>query len=116
MKSKSDKESGQALVEFILILPIFLIIMLTILDFSNIAFKRYNLGNDLDTIVDMYEDNNLNLINSYALEKDIKISYGEEEYFTNVNVSKNIGVISPILAKILGKDYQITLSKKIYKG
>ena len=90
--------------------------MLTIIDFSNIAFKRYNLGNDLDTIVDMYEANNLNLINSYALENNIKISYGEEEYFTNVNVSKNVNVFSPILAGILGKDYEITLNKKIYKG
>ena len=90
--------------------------MLTIIDFSNIAFKRYNLGNDLDTIIDMYEDNNLNLINSYALENNIKISYGEEEYFTNVNVSKNVNVFSPILVGILGKDYEITLNKKIYKG
>ena len=116
MKSKRNKESGQALVEFILVLPIFLIIMMTILDFSNIAFKRYNLGNDLDTIIDMYEDNNLNLINNYALEKSIKISYGEEQYFTNVNVSKEINIFSSVLAKILGKNYQITLSKKIYKG
>jgi len=36
---------GQALVEFIIILPIFLLLIISIIDFGNIISKKYSLEN-----------------------------------------------------------------------
>ena len=41
---------GQALVEFILILPVFLMIILCMIDFGKIFYEKYALQNDLDLI------------------------------------------------------------------
>ena len=41
---------GQALIEFILILPILLIITIGIFDLFNIQNKKYELANELDYI------------------------------------------------------------------
>ena len=49
---KSNK--GQALVEFIMIIPIFIFILLAIVDFGNIIYQKYQLENNIDTIADMY--------------------------------------------------------------
>ena len=50
------KNRGQALVEFILIVPIFLLILLAIIDFGNIFKTKYDLQNDLDLIAELYKD------------------------------------------------------------
>ena len=46
---------GQALVEFVIILPILIFTCLAVFDLGNIIVKKYALENDLDTIVNMYE-------------------------------------------------------------
>ena len=48
---------GQALVEFVIIMPIFIFIVLAMFDLGNIIIKKYELENNLDTIVNMYEEN-----------------------------------------------------------
>ena len=107
---------GQALVEFIIIMPIFLLILITIIDYSNVIFKKYSLERDMDTISDMYKDNNLTLINNYASEKNIEVEYEEESNLTVINASMSVKVISPILSRVLGNPYTIKVSKSIYKG
>ena len=46
---------GQALVEFIIILPVALLLVLGVIDFGNIIYKKYTLENDLNTVVDLYQ-------------------------------------------------------------
>ena len=41
-------KKGQALIEFIIILPIFLILVMGIFDFGNIMYQRYKLENSFD--------------------------------------------------------------------
>ena len=106
---------GQALVEFIIILPIFLLLIISVIDFGNIISKKYSLENDLDTIVDMYNDNNYTSINNYIVDKDIEISYSSNNEFLNIKLTKNIKVISPMLNLIFGKTYEINVSRDIYE-
>ena len=56
---------GQALIEFILILPILLILTIGIFDLFNIQNKKYELANDLDYISELYINNKENEIEEY---------------------------------------------------
>lgn len=105
---------GQALVEFIAILPIFLLLIISVIDFGNIISKKYSLENDIDIISDMYKDGKYEDINQYLKEKKLSVSYDTDDELTNINLSKDIKVISPILNLIFGKTYEINVEKSIY--
>ena len=65
----------------IIILPVFLLIMLAVIDFGNIISKKYSLENSLDTVTDMYLSNGNNIdsndyISVEKAKKILKIKYG----------------------------------------
>lgn len=107
---------GQALVEFIIILPIFLLLLISVIDFGNIISKKYSLENDIDIVSDLYIKSKYEEINSYLNKKDIKVSYASEEDLITIKLSKNIKVMSPALNLIFGKNYNIDIEKSIYKN
>ena len=49
-KRDNMNKKGQALVEFILILPVLLLIVMAIIDIGNIFLNKYDLNKDLDTV------------------------------------------------------------------
>lgn len=111
-----EDNKGQALVEFIIILPIFLLLIMCVIDFGNIITKKYSLENDIDVISDMYKKAKYEEINDYISKKDILVSYDNEEDLLVINVSKNINITSPILNLVFGKNYVIDVEKSIYKN
>ena len=111
---KNDR--GQALVEFILILPIFLLLIMSIIDFGNIITKKYSLENDIDVISDLYKEEKYEDINKYIKDKKIEISYSNDDDFLKINISKNINITSPVLNLIFGRTYKIDIEKSIYKN
>ena len=103
---------GQALIEFVLILPIFILILFSVIDFGIIFNKKSNLENDsvdiinlfkngksLDEIVDIYKDNNIDVSND-----------GEYYKFT---ISTSINLITPGLNRILGDPYVIDVERVV---
>lgn len=110
-----NNNKGQALVEFIIILPIFLLLLISIIDFGNIITKKYSLENDIDIVSKMYQDKKYSQINDYLSSKDIKISYSKENDLTIINLDKELTIISPVLNLVIGKDYHITVEKSIYE-
>ena len=107
---------GQALVEFVIVLPIFLLLIISVIDFGNIISKKYSLENDVDVIADMYNDSKYEEINDYADNKDIKVSYSNEGELFVINLNKDVKVISPVVNAIVGKTYQVNVEKSIYKN
>ena len=107
---------GQALVEFVIVLPIFLLLIISVIDFGNIISKKYSLENDIDVIVDMYNDSKYEEINKYADNKDIKVSYSNEGELFVINLNKDVKVISPVVNAIVGRTYQVNAEKSIYKN
>lgn len=105
---------GQALVEFIIILPIFLLLIISVIDFGNIISKKYSLENEIDIISDMYNKEKYEDINAYTKEKDIIIKYENKNDLLVINLSKDIKIISPMLNLILGNTYEINVEKSIY--
>ena len=107
---------GQALVEFIIILPIFLLLIISVIDFGNIILKMYSLENDIDVITDMHRTKRNEEINNYISDKNIQINYNNKEDFLVIELSKDVKIISPMLNLVFGKTYKINVEKSIYKN
>lgn len=107
---------GQALVEFIIILPIFLLLIISVIDFGNVISKKYSLENDIDVITDMYKEKKYEEINTYVNNKGLSIKYNNDNELLNVVLTKDIKIISPMVNLILGKNYKINVEKSIYKN
>ena len=93
---------GQALVEFVLILPVFLLILFTIVDFGNFLAKKNQLETESTDIVLLLRNGKSaeEVAKSYSKLK-IEESVFEEKY-NKIKISENITLINPLLYKILG--------------
>ena len=107
---------GQALVEFIIILPIFLLLILSVIDFGNIISKKYSLENDIDVVVSLYKEEKSTEINNYIKKNNLKINFTNEGELFVIKLEKDVKVMSPMLNLIFGKTYQINVEKSIYKN
>ena len=107
---------GQALVEFIIVLPIFLLLLISVIDFGNIISKKYSLENDIDVASELYLNEEFDEINTYVKNKDIKINYSNDNSLVTIKLTKNIKIISPMLNIVFGKNYDIDVEKSIYKN
>ena len=109
------KNSGQALVEFIIILPVLLLIMIGMVDFGNIIYKKYNLESELDTVVDLYRHKRLIELEQYITEQEIDFQYENGNTFTKIILTKKIDIIAPGLNLILDSPYEVTVERVIYE-
>lgn len=103
---------GQALVEFVLILPIFIMILFVIVDFGMILNKKNELENiSVDVVFLLKEDVSLEEIKSKY--SDIDIITKEEDKYTDVEISEKINIITPGLNRILGNPYVVKVERKM---
>lgn len=107
------KNKGQALVEFIIILPVLLLLILAAIDFGNILYKKYMLENDLDHVVELVRQNKITEVNYYVKENNIKSDIQTHSTTTTIILSKKVSVNAPGLNRILGRNYQIEASRVI---
>ncbi len=107
-------KNGQALIEFIIIMPIFLIMVFALIDFGNILYKRYQLEGDLDYIVDLYHQALNDKIVSYTNDLDIKIEYQNNNPEVKIILSKDVNVLTPGLRTLLNSPYTIKVERVIY--
>lgn len=103
---------GQALVEFVLILPIFIFLIFIIYDFGKIYNNKNILENRCSDVISIFKTNkDINKINS--LYKDINISITNDNDYYNINCQKEINIITPGLNRILGNPYVISVERYI---
>ena len=107
-------KKGQALVEFILILPVILLIMMSLIDIGNIFLKKHELNKDLQTISELYINDKKQDLLAYASKEDIIFSESKTGELITLKIEKKIPINAPVLSSILGKNYQINASKSIY--
>jgi hypothetical protein len=90
------------------------LLIISVIDFGNIISKKYALENDIDAISSLYKDKKTNEINNYTKKKNIKVSFSNEGDLTNITLSKNVRITSPMLNLVFGKNYNINVEKSIY--
>lgn len=106
-------KKGQALVEFVLILPIFILILLSIVDFGNILVAKTKLENDTTDIVRIIrnDNNDISLKEEYP-NINIEIKDYKEGYKKIVLTTK-VKINTFFLEKILGNPFIVNTERVI---
>lgn len=99
-------KKGQALVEFVLILPIFIMLMLAVFDYVKIMQTRMSLEDTIENIV---------LSESGKLDDDIKLDIKTEEGVKTYSLSKKVDLVSPVVSAVLDKDYSVVVTRSVYE-
>lgn len=103
---------GQALVEFVLILPVFLIILLVVVDFGNVLYSKNKLENDSNDMIRIIKnEDDIDLSNEYS-DVEVKIEDYKDNY-KKITFSKYVDINTPLLDKILGDPCLITTERVI---
>lgn len=103
---------GQALVEFVLILPVIVFILLAIVDFGNVLFSKNKLENNSNDIVRMISNDKLSEIDNLYPNIDVIIEEYKDDY-KKVVLSTNVKINTPLIDKILGNPCKITAERII---
>ncbi len=102
---------GQALVEFIMIIPVFILLVLGTIEIGNILYQKLDLENKLDYVVDLYNSNS-NYV-AYSNSNDINVNIENKNNYTVIIVSKNIKINAPVIRNIFGSTYKLETERSI---
>lgn len=105
---------GQALVEFIIIVPILIFIIMAIIDFGNITIRKMRLENNLDTVISLYKKQDFEEIQNLTTSEKFDFSYDSNQDTTTITLNQNIKILTPFLNIILGNDYLLETRRVIY--
>ncbi len=107
-------KKGQALIEFVLLLPIIIILLFSSIDVINLILKKNELSTKLNDHITLLEENKENIVD---LEKELEdenidITFKEKSKSIVIVAKKEIKWISPITELIL-KKYMISIKRVI---
>lgn len=108
---------GQALVEFVLIIPVFFLVLFSAVDIGNLILKKYHLESDLDYVVELYNQNKTDEINAFIAANDLKITYDVDIDNVNIKLEKDVYIITPGIDNIIDNPYSVEVERTfIYEG
>ena len=99
-------KKGQALIEFIIIMPILLMILLAIFDYGKILSSKLEMENYMDMIVNSEE---------YNLPKNIKLETKNIDNGYIYSLNSKVDLTCPVLIKILSSSYDIEIERIVYE-
>lgn len=103
---------GQALIEFVLILPVFIFILFAIIDFGMIYSTKSNLENDSTDIINLFKSGK-SIEELEEMYNDNIITVSNEDNYYTFSISKSIKLITPGFDRIFGKPYIINVERVI---
>lgn len=115
-KRDNMNKKGQALVEFVLILPVLLLIIMIVIDIGNIFIKKYELNNDLETVTELYQNGDTKNLGIFLANQELTFDEQKNNDMLTITIKKNVNITAPILNNVLGKNYEIKTSKTIYEN
>lgn len=112
-------KKAQALVEFVLILPVLIMLIFAFLDIGRIYTKKSEIES-LTTSVISYigenkdkSDNDINNYLSSITNTKVKFERKNSELYTTIKLSSDTPLITPGINLILGKDYKVIVERVI---
>lgn len=103
---------GQALVEFVLILPVLLFLIFAVYDFGMIYTRRASLENNSSDIISMYREG-MSISDISLLYPKLSISEDDSTDYHKITISDNVKIITPGLNRVLGNPYSIKVERYI---
>jgi len=111
-------KKGQALIEFVLLLPILIMLIFAVIDFGNIFVNKNELEtalgllNDIDNESINYETIN-RLMNVNRTKKIAVVISNEHSGYTTVTLQRKIDIITPGLNLIIDDPYIVSTFRVI---
>ena len=112
-------KKGQALVEFVVVLPILIMLLFATIDFGLIIYNKSKLESKLNDVVNMIENNEeeqtiVKFINKDSNKKTTYRITKDQEYVT-IKLFTSVDIITPGLNIVLDNPYKIEVSRVIYE-
>lgn len=111
-----DLKRGQALVEFVIILPIFIFLLLAIIDIGKMISIKNQLESTMSSVIEEYESQN----SIQEIEQKLKKEYGkilletkEDNGFLTIYLKEEISILTPGLNLLFPSPYQVTVERSI---
>lgn len=95
---------GQALVEFVLVLPVLLIIFMYMFDIFKIVSYKTDIENDMNVVVSLYHDSGK--LNDYLISNGIEFSSSTDNNLTTIRLKKSTHYAMPLVSRVLGSDIE----------
>lgn len=109
---------GQALLEFVLILPVFLLFLLGMIDFGRIIYEKNRLESMTNDVVDLINNGVLSdaeiearLEENYKIPLNLVVERGTDDIV--IKLSKMIDVLTPGLGIAIPDPYIVEVSRVI---
>lgn len=109
-------KKGQALVEFVIILPIFLFMVLATIDIGKILYFNSELESKMDDVITMYQNkNSIDDIKTSLETGNNKTDLNIKETEKNIKfiITKKVDIITPGLNLIFDNPYKIEVKRVI---
>ncbi len=111
-------KKGQALVEFVIILPIFIFMLLAIIDVGKMIYYKNDLENDLNLAIQLYQDQKT----FQEIEEKIKLNHkdakleveNENNTYVTFTVKKPLEIITPGLNLLFPSPYEVEVKRVMY--
>ena len=109
-------EKAQALMEFILVLPIILLLFFGMIDLGRIVIRKNELESIVTDKVIVWENSNTSIdeLKKYIEEDNIKVSVSQNEStsFVTIDLYEEISWLTPMVSNLFG-DYTIHIKRVI---
>lgn len=105
--------NGQALVEFVIIMPILIMIIFIIIDFSNIFYQKNHLEGVISDVVSLKENGKSDGYIENSVSDDVNISYKKKSDILVINVSKDVKLVTPFSSLFFDNPYNIETERTI---
>lgn len=119
-------KKAQALIEFVLILPILIMILFAIIDFGNIFVTKSDLENKIDDAyqvlkestdtLTLYEDIEQVVNKDKKGKVKVTLEFNDKLGLITISLSKDIKTITPGLNLIIGYPYKVKTERVIKYG
>ena len=114
------RKKGQALVEFVIILPIFIFMLLAIIDIGKIIYLKNNLESQLSQVIELYKNNKTYQeieselsLNDEKIDLEIKNENNDKISFF---LKKEMPIVTPGLSLIFENPYSVTVKRVMTYG
>ncbi len=110
---------GQALIEFVIILPISIFIIFAGIDIGKIIFMQNSLEDRMDEVIISYRagKNIEEISKNLKFETDhISLNISDDQEYPEFELIKETTILTPGLNLILGNPFKIKTTRVIYNG
>ena len=107
---------GQALVEFVIILPVIIFIIMGLVDTIVIFTHKNNAESKMADVIKLYKDNESDENITKFIQKDLKrasFKSSKDAKYSYLEITDNYEFITPGLSTILGNPYKIITERVI---